>query len=230
MELIEMRGIHKYYNKGTASQVHALRGADLTVSRGEMVAILGKSGSGKSTLLHIMGCIDTADEGYYYLEDKEAGQCSQKELAALRNRKIGFVLQEFGLILHKSVYENITYPLLFHPQVKNREIPARVKQVLELVGIPEKADSKVEELSGGQKQRAAIARALVNDPEILLADEPTGALDSETSREIMELMKSLNEQGKTVVIVTHDPLVAEYCRRKVVITDGIIEEDHEAGA
>ena len=221
MAYIELREIHKRYNPGTPAEVHALRGVNLAISRGDMAAIMGPSGSGKSTLLHIIGCIDKADQGDYLLEGQSVDLMPQAELAAVRNRKVGFVLQEFGLILDETALENVSIPLIFG-SARLGEIKPRVMKTLEMVGIADLVFKKARELSGGQKQRVAIARALVNDPDLILADEPTGALDRKTAKEILNILKSLNKQGRTVIIVTHNPKVAGVCEKTYILRDGII--------
>ena len=222
MSLIQLTGIHKYYNYKQPSEVHALKGVDLEVERGEMIAIMGRSGSGKSTLLHIIGCLDDFQEGDYFLEGENAGEKSHDELAGWRNRKIGFVLQDFGLILSKSAFDNITIPLMFDRSVSQKDMAARAEEMLERVGLSDKRNTKVSELSGGQKQRVAIARAMVTKPLLLIADEPTGALDTATSVEILELMVGLNQSGVTVLLATHAKEVADYCNRCLIINDGTI--------
>ena len=224
MVYIEMTDVKKYYNKGLPSEVRALNGINLKIEKGEMISIEGVSGSGKSTLLHILGCLDMPTSGKYFLEGKDVRNLNGSELAVIRNKKIGFVLQEFGLILNKSAIENVSVPLLFAKK-KIREIHMSSKNALRRVGMENFAHTHTNRLSGGQKQRVAIARAIANDPAIILADEPTGAIDSTTSIMIMELFKSLNQQGKTVVIVTHDPIVSMYCPRKLTIKDGLIAEN-----
>ena len=220
--MIELTNITKKYYKGTEAEISALDNISLSIGDGELVAVTGESGSGKSTLLNIIGCLDTADSGEYRLNNKSITGISRNELAEIRSKQIGFVLQEFGLMLDRSVYHNLTYPLIFNSSVKRRDYEGKIKEVLEMVGLSDRINSKCNDLSGGQKQRIAIARALINDPDIILADEPTGALDTKTSAEIMELFKTLNKQGRTVVIVTHDPKVAEQCGRIIEISDGII--------
>lgn len=222
--MIELKGISKTYYKGTSAQIKALCNVNLKINRGEMAAVIGASGSGKSTLLNIIGCLDVPDEGEYYFNGKAADHLSQSKLSEIRNKQIGFVLQDFGLMLDRTVYRNLSYPLIFNSKIKSKQFKEPSVNSLESVGLSARVNSKCIELSGGQKQRVAIARAIINEPEIILADEPTGALDSKTSAEIMELFKSLNEKGKTVVIVTHDPKIAEQCDRIVEISDGKILE------
>ncbi len=223
MELIRLQEVHKVYNPNTPGEVHALQGVDLTVDQGEMVAIMGPSGSGKSTLLHVIGCLDQLTEGTYLLDGLPVQEMSQKQLAQQRNRTFGFVLQDFGLILSKTALENVVVPLVFDPQVPSNEMHSRARAALALVGLQEKIQTSVTQLSGGQKQRVAIARALVNSPKVILADEPTGALDQGTSQEIMDLLVRLNqEQNLTVLISTHDAQVASRCTRVIQLQDGKI--------
>lgn len=222
MSLIKINNLNKIYNQNTESELHVLKNINLEIKQGSINAIIGKSGSGKSTLLHIIGCLDSFTSGEYILADNNIKQLSNKQLAAIRNDKIGFVLQEFGLILNKTCYDNIAVPLMFNKKIKYSDISPKVKDALLKVGLIEKINSKAGELSGGQKQRIAIARALINDPEIILADEPTGALDSNTSNEIIELLFGLNKQGKTVIIVTHDNELANKCSNVIEIKDGKI--------
>lgn len=223
MSLIRMENICKTYYPNTTAAVPALQGLSLSIQEGDLLAVMGPSGSGKSTLLHIMGCLDSADNGFYSLNGQEISQATRNELAWLRNQKIGFVLQEFGLLLNQTVIENVSIPLMFS-SAKYNTIRKKTMDVLCRLGIQELAKKKAGELSGGQKQRVAIARALVNNPDIILADEPTGSLDQHTAIEIMKLLMSLNEDGKTIVIVTHNPEIASCCHNTLFIRDGIIEE------
>ena len=220
MPLIQLTDIHKYYNKDLPSEVHALRGIDLTVESGDWLAIMGVSGSGKSTLLHIIGCLDQFDQGAYSFLDESIRPAKPRRLAQLRNQQFGIVLQDFGLIPEQSVIENTAVPLLFTAGYSYGQARKRAMQTLALVGIEALSRKPVNQLSGGQKQRVAIARAMVNNPSLLLADEPTGSLDQDTAGQIVRLFKDLNEQGKTVILVTHDPQVAAQCKRSVQIKDG----------
>lgn len=222
MGIIKIENLHKIYNENKPNAVHALRGIDLEIEESETVAIMGISGSGKSTLLHIIGCMDKATDGKYYLGGDDISGLNGKELAKIRNNEIGFVLQDYGLIENESVFQNVKLPLMFSEKYPYSKINARVKEMLEAFGIAELHKKKVRDLSGGQKQRVAIARAVVNEPKIILADEPTSALDSATSDEILGVFDELHNMGKTVIMVTHDKRVAERMQRIVYIKDGII--------
>ena len=222
--MMKLENVDKYYNKGTSSEVHALKNINLSIEKGEMVAIMGVSGSGKSTLIHILGCLDKQTYGKYFLGEYEVSKYSNNEIAVIRNEEIGFVLQNFGLLADKTVYENISYPLIFNPAVKYKMMKKLILKTADAMLIGDLLKKPVKELSGGQKQRVALARALVNRPNIIIADEPTAALDKATADE-MEVMKSLNSIGKTIVIVTHDRIVAEKCRRIVELSDGEIISD-----
>lgn len=222
MGIINIENIHKIYNENKPNAVHALRGINMEIEEGETVAIMGISGSGKSTLLHIIGCMDKATDGKYYLNGEDISGLNGKELAKIRNNEIGFVLQDYGLIENESVFQNVKLPLMFSEKYQYSKINARVKEVLGLFGIDELYKKKVRDLSGGQKQRVAIARAVVNEPKIILADEPTSALDSATSEEILGVFDELHNMGKTVIMVTHDKRVADRMQRIVYIKDGII--------
>jgi putative ABC transport system ATP-binding protein len=205
--------------------VHALRGIDLAVRRGEMVAIMGHSGSGKSTLMNMLGCLDMPTAGIYYLDGVKVNGLSKNELADLRNQKLGFVFQGFNLLARTSALENVELPLLYDRTGRKRDTRALATRSLERVGLGTRVDHHPSELSGGQQQRVAIARALVTEPTVLLADEPTGNLDSRTSLEIMALFQELNEQGITILVVTHEPDVACYAKRLVEVRDGRILRD-----
>ena len=223
MSILKLNGIGKIYNKGKQNACEALKGVDFSIERGDLIAVVGESGSGKSTLLHILGCLDEPTSGEMIFDGKKVNFRSSKKLADYRNKKIGFVLQDFGLILNETALENVCVPLLF----SNTSIAKMKKQArnsLDLMGIGKLSSKRVNQLSGGQKQRVAIARALVNKPDIILADEPTGALDSKTSAEIVDVLLQLNSNGKTVIIVTHDPKIAKLCRRIVTISDGCLSE------
>ena len=218
--MIQMEHISKIYQVGDAP-FYALRDVSLHIGAGEMVAVRGRSGAGKSTLLHIIGGLDTPDEGRYMLNGLNVGEATDAGLARIRNEQIGFVLQDFSLIDHRSTLYNVTVPMLFG-KTPFSQMKTKALDVLEAVGVSDQAHKAVSDMSGGQRQRVAIARALVNDPPVILADEPTGNLDSETTEEIMKLFVSLHERGKTVVIVTHDEHVASFCDRSITISDGKI--------
>ena len=217
--MIRLNKISKIYNKGKSNAFQALTDINIEIADGELVAIIGTSGAGKSTLLHILACIDSYESGEYYIDDTLVKNCSEKKLAQIRNKKIGMVMQDFALIEEYTVQENLLVPLIFG-KVKKREQSKKIMDVLEKVNIAELKDKRVNQLSGGQKQRVAIARALINSPEYILADEPTGALDSNTSDDIMDVFEELNKNGHTVIIVTHDNGVAARCQRVIEIKDG----------
>jgi putative ABC transport system ATP-binding protein len=220
--MIEMRGIYKYYPMGSG-YVRGLHYVSLDVADGEFVGVVGPSGSGKSTLMNIIGCLDTADSGAYALNGYPIESYSENDLAVVRNRMIGFVFQSFNLIGRMSIAENVELPLIYSG-AKLRERRERVKSALSRVGLLDRSGHKPMEVSGGQQQRAAIARALVTNPSLLLADEPTGNLDQSTGREIMELLRELNAGGMTIVLITHDSGVAEMADRVIRITDGMVAE------
>ncbi len=219
--MIEIKNLTKTYNYKKSNAFTALKDISLKIEDGEMLAIIGKSGAGKSTLLHIIGCIDTFEKGEYSIDDTDVHKLSDKKLAEIRNEKVGIVMQDFALVEEYTVIENVKIPLYFSKKKKGSANTLAI-EALEKVGIKDLAKKPVNKLSGGQKQRVAIARAIVNDPSFILADEPTGALDTKTSAEIMELFQKLNDDGKTVIIITHDPGVAEKCKRKIEISDGKI--------
>jgi len=222
-ELIRISQLVKNYQLGEV-EVHALRGVSLTVESGEFVAIMGASGSGKSTFMNIIGCLDTPTKGTYVLEDIDVSKLSRDELAHIRNSKIGFVFQGFNLLSRTSALENVELPLLYCA-MSNTEREQRAIAALEKVGLADRVHHYPNQLSGGQQQRVAIARALVNTPSIVLADEPTGNLDSRTSVEVMGIFQDLNEQGITIIIVTHEPDIAQFTRRHIVFQDGRIRSD-----
>ena len=221
--LIETRELSKSYPMGN-NEVQALRGVSLQIDQGDFVAIMGASGSGKSTFMNLLGCLDQASSGQYFLAGQEVSRKTPDELADLRNRYIGFVFQQFNLLPRTSALEQVELPLMY-AGVSVKERRARARQCLNEVGLTERAHHLPTQLSGGQQQRVAIARALVNRPMLILADEPTGALDTQTSAEVMQLLTRLNEQGMTVVLVTHEPDIADYARRKIVFRDGRVVED-----
>ena len=219
--MIKISNITKKYNPKKSNEFVALHGVSCEINDGELVAVIGKSGAGKSTLLHILACIDNYQEGEYTIDGTLVKNLSEKQYAKIRNEKIGMVMQDFALVEDFTALENVMIPLNFSKQkIKNKKEKALA--ALKSVGIGELAKKPCNKLSGGQKQRVAIARAIVNEPSMILADEPTGALDTKTSAEIMALFKSLNKQGRTVVIVTHDPKIAEQCDRIIEISDGRI--------
>ncbi|MCC8135177.1 MAG: ABC transporter ATP-binding protein [Ruminococcus sp.] len=219
--MIKLENVHKIYNKGKTNEFEALKGVSISINDGELVAIIGKSGAGKSTLLHILACIDSCESGEYYIDDVPVKDLNERKLADIRNRKIGIIMQDFALVDDFSCVENVLLPLDFAAKkVKNKTELA--KNTLDAVGMGSMANKPVNKLSGGQKQRVAIARAIVNNPSVILADEPTGALDTKTSAEIMGLFHELNEKGKTIIIVTHDLEIAKQCDRIIEISDGKI--------
>jgi putative ABC transport system ATP-binding protein len=222
--IIEIHGVKKVYATGE-NQVMALRGVDITVRQGELVAIMGSSGSGKSTLMNILGCLDVPSEGTYTLDGTRVEGLSRNQLADIRNQKLGFVFQGFNLLARTSALDNVELPLLYDRTGKKKQTKELAKRALERVGLGERLDHHPSELSGGQQQRVAIARALVTEPRLLLADEPTGNLDSRTSVEVMALFQELNAQGITIVLVTHEPDVAQYATRIVEVRDGRIRRD-----
>lgn len=224
MSYIVLRDIEKIYKPNTRAEVHALKGVNTAIEREEMVAIQGRSGSGKSTLLHIIGCIDYPSNGVYELEGRKLCELNQREMAQLRNREFGFVLQHFGLIPERKVWENVSLPLIF-TRGRRRSMKKQALSALALVGLENLYNRRADELSGGEQQRVAIARAIVNNPDCILADEPTGNLDSATADQIMELFLMLHqEKKKTIVIVTHDNSVAARCARILRIYDGRVVE------
>ena len=223
--VIQLEGIEKTYRSGEVD-VKAVRGVSLSIHKGEFVAFMGSSGSGKSTLMNMLGCLDRPTAGRYLLDGIDVSHLDRDELATVRNRKLGFVFQSFNLLSRTSALENVELPLLY----ADRHFPAhemreRAERVLDLVGLAGRVSHHPNELSGGQQQRVAIARALINDPEVLLADEPTGNLDSRISVEIMSVFQRLNDQGITVIMVTHEPDIAAYCKRNIVLRDGLILSD-----
>ncbi|MBR2889803.1 MAG: ABC transporter ATP-binding protein [Oscillospiraceae bacterium] len=221
--MITLENINKIYPVGEG-EFYALKDVMLHIEKGDFTAILGPSGSGKSTLLNIIGCLDNPTSGSYRLDDHEITALKDGEKAKLRNQKIGFVLQDFALLNRETVYYNVMLPLLFSSTPYGK-IRKKVMAALETVGLSGQEKKLANQLSGGQRQRVAIARALVNDPDLILADEPTGQLDSETGKQIMELLRELNRQGKTVIVVTHDDKVAGYCGRHFRVIDGCVREE-----
>jgi putative ABC transport system ATP-binding protein len=223
--LVEMRGIERTYVMGD-NLVHALRGVDLVIEKGESIAIMGTSGSGKSTLMNIMGCLDQPTKGSYLLNGKDVSRLSRAQLADVRGRMIGFVFQSFNLLSRTTALENVEMPLLYQG-VPSRERRKRAMAALERVGLEKRFDHHSSQLSGGQQQRVAIARALVGNAPVIMADEPTGNLDTKTSHEVMTILQGLSDQGITVVLVTHEADIAAHARRVIVLRDGLIVEDRQ---
>ncbi len=221
--VISIQDVHRIYQLGE-NRVHALRGINLEIGRGEFVAIMGSSGSGKSTLMNILGCLDRPTSGNYGLDGVNVAQLPKKELAVIRNRRLGFVFQGFNLLSRTTALENVELPTLY-ARLNVEERQKRARRALEMVGLGERLDHFPSQLSGGQQQRVAIARALVNQPSILLADEPTGNLDSRTSVEIMSILQKLNDEGLTIVLVTHEPDIAQYAKRVITFRDGRVRRD-----
>lgn len=221
--VIQTEGLKKEYQLGS-EVVRALRGVDLTVERNEYVAIMGPSGSGKSTFMNLIGCLDTPTAGEYWLNGTPVAKLKDDELAYIRNKEIGFVFQTFNLLARATALHNVELPLIY-AGVPKKERRERAEAMLEKVGLSERMGHKPSELSGGQRQRVAVARALVNNPAILLADEPTGNLDSKTSWEIMALFDELHKEGQTIILVTHEPDIADYAQRIITLRDGLIESD-----
>jgi ABC-type lipoprotein export system ATPase subunit len=230
MDLIELRDIHKTYHLGEVD-VPVLKGISLRVAQGELVALMGTSGSGKSTLMNILGCLDHPTTGEYWLDGEDISWLSARQRARVRKRMIGFVFQTFNLLPRTSALENVVMPLAYVEDMAERQMRQRAAELLRKVGLAERLDHQPSQLSGGQQQRVAIARALVNQPRILLADEPTGNLDSRTSEEILQMFQGLNRSdGLTIILVTHDPGVANHAQRIVRIRDGLIEDSAVASA
>lgn len=222
--LIEMKGINKYFSVGK-NQLHVLKSLDLTIYEGEFIMIMGKSGSGKTTLMNIIGFLDRVSDGTYLFNGEDVSKLSENKKSEFRNEFLGFIFQQFFLIDSLNVVQNVQLPRVYSGKKNGREKSELAKKYLTMVGLEEKIKSKVSELSGGQQQRVAIARSLVNDPVLIMADEPTGALDSETGTEIMEMLQELNQQGKTIVMVTHDADMTKYATRVIRMKDGqFIEE------
>jgi putative ABC transport system ATP-binding protein len=223
--VIKLDDIHKIYHTGEVD-VHAVRGVTLEMQPGEFVAVMGASGSGKSTLMNMVGCLDRPSQGRYFLDGTDVSELDRDELADIRNQKIGFIFQGFNLLSRTSALENVELPMLYvHHRVRSAEQRDRAMKALEIVGLGQRADHHPNQLSGGQQQRVAIARALVNQPALLLADEPTGNLDSQTSIEIMGVFQKLNDQGITIVMVTHELDIASYAKRNIIMRDGKVLSD-----
>ena len=223
--MIKLKNLHKSYKMGSSS-LHVLKGINLSVEDGELVAIMGSSGSGKSTLLNILGMLDTADNGDYILDSFKIENLNETKAAKYRNKFLGFIFQSFNLINYKTAIENVSLPL-YYQGISRKERQQIAADYLERVGLKEWATHLPSELSGGQKQRVAIARAMASKPKVLLADEPTGALDTKTSCDVMDLIQKINEEGKTILVVTHEIEIAKMCKRIVKLKDGVIVEDSE---
>ncbi len=225
--IIEVKNLKKEYDLGEV-KVHALRGINLQIKEGEFVAIMGVSGSGKSTMLNILGCLDRPSSGEYIIDGVPMNNLNKNELAGLRNTKLGFVFQSYNLLSRTTALENVELPLFYNPKIKAKERRERAIAALEAVGLTDRMHHMPNQLSGGQQQRVAIARSLVNDPVVILADEATGNLDTRTSYEIMSLFQKLNEEGKTIVFVTHEPDIARFTSRQVIFRDGHVISDELA--
>lgn len=222
--IIEIRNLRKDYHVGEVT-VHALRSVDMKIEEGEFVAIMGASGSGKSTMLNILGCLDKPSAGDYFLDGVDINSLNRDALAKLRNKKLGFVFQAYNLLSRTTALENVELPLFYNSKVRSKERKERAISALEAVGLADRMHHMPNQLSGGQQQRVAIARSLVNDPVLILADEPTGNLDTRTSFEIMELFQALNEKGRTIVFVTHEPDIAKFATRNIIFRDGKIQRE-----
>jgi len=222
-EVIRTEHLAKVYRMGT-EDVHALRDISITIRKGEYVALMGPSGSGKSTLMNMLGCLDTPSSGRYYLSGQDVSRMNDNQLAEVRNKEIGFVFQTFNLLPRSTALDNVCLPLIYAGKPKSERI-ARGRQVLEQVGLSDRMDHRPNELSGGQRQRVAVARALVNHPAMLLADEPTGNLDSKTSVEIMGLFEEIHRNGNTIIVVTHEEEIAQHAHRIIRLKDGLVESD-----
>ena len=224
-KLIELRNVYKIYSEGLESEVRALDGVSLEVERGEFVAVVGQSGSGKSTMMNVLGCLDIPTRGDYFLDGVDVRELSDKELSRIRNKQIGFIVQQYNLIQNLTVLENVELPLIYQgiDPIDRREL---AMEALGRVGLADRAQHKPTQMSGGQQQRVAIARAISTHPPIIMADEPTGALDSRTGHEVLGFLQQLNKEGSTVILITHDNGIAATARRVVRIADGKIIEDH----
>jgi putative ABC transport system ATP-binding protein len=223
--VVRLEEVHKTYRTGEV-EVHAVRGVSLEIARGEFVACMGSSGSGKSTLMNLLGCLDRPTEGRYFLDEVDVSGLDRDQLADIRNRKIGFIFQNFNLLPRTSALENVELPLLYgEHRLTNAQLREKAGEILDAVGLAGREDHHPSQLSGGQQQRVAIARALINDPEIVLADEPTGNLDSRTSIEIMDIFQKLNDRGITIVMVTHETDIAAFAKRNITMRDGTVQSD-----
>ncbi|MGL5754954.1 MAG: ABC transporter ATP-binding protein [Paraclostridium sp.] len=222
--IIELKNIQKYYPMGR-DRLHVLKSIDLKIKKGDFLMIVGQSGSGKTTLLNILGFLDKFDEGNYLYKGDDVTNLDEKQRSRFRNTNIGFVFQQFNLIPTLDIYKNIELPMIYNDKYSKEEKDKRIKERLKMVGLLDKIHQKPLELSGGQQQRITIARALVNDPDIIFADEPTGALDTDTSRDIMELLKDLNEKGKTIIMVTHEPDLLKYATQVIRLRNGVVIEE-----
>jgi putative ABC transport system ATP-binding protein len=221
--MIDVKNVTKVYQMGEI-EVHALRGVSLHIDQGECMTIMGPSGSGKSTLMNVLGCLDAPTDGSYHLHGQDVSRLSDRQLAHIRNKEVGFVFQTFNLLPRTTALRQVELPLMY-AGVGNRERRKRAKEALEAVGLGDRVGHKPDELSGGQQQRVAIARALVTEPSIIMADEPTGNLDTKSGEEVLRIFKQLNDRGITIIFVTHDPEIAEYGKRTIHIRDGLIEKD-----
>jgi len=222
--VVDIQDLHKVYESGEVP-VHAVRGVSLQIHSGEFVALMGASGSGKSTLMNMLGCLDRPTRGKYLLDGTDISKLDKNELADIRNHKLGFVFQGFNLLSRTTALENVELPMLYGRRRSGKEVRERAMHCLDIVGLSQRADHFPNQLSGGQQQRVAIARALVNEPQVLLADEPTGNLDSKTSIEVMGVFQKLNEEGITIVMVTHELDIARYCKRNLILRDGVVVRD-----
>ena len=223
-KIVELTNINKFYKVGK-EKAHILKSINLNIKKGEFVMIMGKSGSGKTTLLNILGFLDKFDEGEYIFNNQDVTRLNESERSNFRNLNIGFIFQQFNLINTLNIYQNVELPMIYNNKYSKQEKKAQIENNLSIVGLLDKIKQKPVQLSGGQQQRVAIARALVNDPEIIFADEPTGSLDSDTGIEIMELLKELNKQGKTIIMVTHDEDLTKYASKVIKLKDGLIMEE-----
>jgi len=224
--LIDIRGVYKIYNEGTEAEVRALDGVDLTIDRGEFVAIVGASGSGKSTLMNILGCLDVPTRGTYFIDGQDVSELTDAQLSHIRNKQVGFIFQGYNLIQALTAYENVELPLIYQ-NISPSQRQAMVLEAMERLGVADRIKHHPSEMSGGQQQRVAIARAIATKPPIIMADEPTGALDSKTGQEVLGFLQQLNKEGSTIILITHDNGIAATARRIVRISDGVIIEDRE---